>query len=143
MKAVLLALLALILAASCAEEPDATGAAGPAGAGGGQGGEGGEPPADVAEILSMGGKAFDKSQYLAGIVAYYSKPDGTMLSFPYNSSSPVLYYNKDIFQKAGLDVARRRAYDAVARIRWRGEHHRSDIAADAVERIALASGGPS
>ena len=58
----------------------------------------------VAEILSMNGKEFDKSQYLPGIVAYYSKPDGTMLSFPYNSSSPILYYNKDIFQKAGLDV---------------------------------------
>lgn len=58
----------------------------------------------VAEILSMGGKPFDKSQYLPGIVSYYSKPDGTMLSFPYNSSSPILYYNKDIFQKAGLDA---------------------------------------
>jgi sn-glycerol 3-phosphate transport system substrate-binding protein len=58
----------------------------------------------VAEILSMGGKQFDKSQYLPGIVAYYSKPDGTMLSFPYNSSSPILYFNKDIFEKAGLDV---------------------------------------
>ena len=58
----------------------------------------------VAEILSMGGTPFDKSKYLPGIVSYYSKPDGTMLSFPYNSSSPILYYNKDIFQKAGLDV---------------------------------------
>ncbi|PRD40652.1 sn-glycerol-3-phosphate ABC transporter substrate-binding protein UgpB [Phyllobacterium phragmitis] len=58
----------------------------------------------VAEILSEGGATFDKSQYLPGIVAYYSKPDGTMLSFPYNSSSPILYYNKDIFEKAGLDV---------------------------------------
>lgn len=58
----------------------------------------------VADILSMGGKPFDKSQYLPGIVSYYSKPDGTMLSFPYNSSSPILYYNKDIFTKAGLDV---------------------------------------
>ena len=58
----------------------------------------------VAEVLSMGGTPFDKSQYLSGIVSYYSKPDGTMLSFPYNSSSPILYYNKDIFQKAGLDV---------------------------------------
>jgi sn-glycerol 3-phosphate transport system substrate-binding protein len=57
----------------------------------------------VADILSMGGKPFDKSQYLPGIVSYYSKPDGTMLSFPYNSSSPILYYNKDIFKKAGLD----------------------------------------
>lgn len=58
----------------------------------------------VAEVLSMGGTAFDKSQYLPGIVAYYSKPDGTMLSFPYNSSSPILYYNKDAFEKAGLDA---------------------------------------
>ncbi len=27
-----------------------------------------------------------------------------MLSFPYNSSSPILYYNKDIFTKAGLNA---------------------------------------
>ncbi len=58
----------------------------------------------VADVLEAGGYAFDKSNYLPGIVAYYSKPDGTMLSFPYNSSSPILYYNKDIFEKAGLDV---------------------------------------
>lgn len=57
----------------------------------------------VAEVLEKGGFKFDKSQYLPGIVAYYSKPDGTMLSFPYNSSSPILYYNKDVFKKAGLD----------------------------------------
>lgn len=58
----------------------------------------------ATEILQKGGFTFDKSQYLPGIVAYYSKPDGTMLSFPYNSSSPILYYNKDAFQKAGLNV---------------------------------------
>lgn len=57
----------------------------------------------VADVLTDAGAAFDKSQYLPGIVAYYSKPDGTMLSFPYNSSSPILYYNKDVFEKAGLD----------------------------------------
>lgn len=57
----------------------------------------------VAEVLEEGGQTFDKSKYLAGIVAYYSKPDGTMLSFPYNSSSPILYYNKDVFKKAGID----------------------------------------
>lgn len=58
----------------------------------------------VADVLTEGGYKFDKSQYIPGVVAYYSKPDGTMLSFPYNSSSPILYYNKDIFKKAGLDV---------------------------------------
>ncbi|MAU94544.1 MAG: sn-glycerol-3-phosphate ABC transporter substrate-binding protein UgpB [Fulvimarina sp.] len=59
----------------------------------------------VAEVLEAAGETFDKSKYLPGIVAYYSKPDGTMLSFPYNSSSPILYYNKDLFEKAGLDTA--------------------------------------
>ncbi|MDA5635689.1 MULTISPECIES: sn-glycerol-3-phosphate ABC transporter substrate-binding protein UgpB [Rhizobium/Agrobacterium group] len=59
----------------------------------------------VADVLKEGGYTFNKDEYLAGIVAYYSKPDGTMLSFPYNSSSPILYYNKDTFQKAGLDPA--------------------------------------
>ncbi|TIM18557.1 MAG: extracellular solute-binding protein, partial [Mesorhizobium sp.] len=58
----------------------------------------------AADVLTSAGMTFDKSQYLPGIVGYYSKPDGTMLSFPYNSSSPILYYNKDIFKKAGLDV---------------------------------------
>ncbi len=58
----------------------------------------------VAEVLSDAGFTFDKSAYLPGIVGYYSSPEGEMLSFPYNSSSPILYYNKDIFEKAGLDV---------------------------------------
>ena len=57
----------------------------------------------VADVLTDAGMTFDKSAYLPGIVAYYSKPDGTMLSFPYNSSSPITYYNKDIFAAAGLD----------------------------------------
>ncbi|MGD9478069.1 sn-glycerol-3-phosphate ABC transporter substrate-binding protein UgpB [Shinella sp. G-2] len=58
----------------------------------------------VAEVLQKGGYEFKKDQYLPGIVSYYSKPDGTMLSFPFNSSSPILYYNKDVFAKAGLDA---------------------------------------
>ena len=62
----------------------------------------------VAEVIEAGGQTFDKSQYLPGIVAYYSRPDGTMLSFPYNSSSPILYYNKDIYEKAGSTRMRRR-----------------------------------
>ncbi len=35
-----------------------------------------------------------------------------------------------------LAAARERAYEAVARIHWDGEHHRHDIALDAVERLA-------
>jgi len=57
----------------------------------------------VAEVMEEAGYAFDKSRYLPGIVAYYSTPDGTMLSFPYNSSSPILYCNRAAFEQAGLD----------------------------------------
>jgi len=35
---------------------------------------------------------------------------------------------------ADLAAARDRAYEAVSRIRWDGEHHRSDIAADALAK---------
>jgi phosphoribosylamine--glycine ligase len=35
-----------------------------------------------------------------------------------------------------LSAARDRAYEAVSAIGWRGEHHRNDIAADAVQRVA-------
>jgi phosphoribosylamine--glycine ligase len=36
-----------------------------------------------------------------------------------------------------LAAARDRAYEAVARIRWQGERHRTDIAADAIARAGL------
>ncbi|MBO9171783.1 sn-glycerol-3-phosphate ABC transporter substrate-binding protein UgpB [Rhizobium sp. B21/90] len=74
-----------------------------AGSGVMMGAEGAIMPA--ADVLKKAGYEFNKADYLPGIVSYYSKPDGTMLSFPYNSSSPILYYNKDIFKKAGLDAA--------------------------------------
>jgi sn-glycerol 3-phosphate transport system substrate-binding protein len=40
---------------------------------------------------------------LPAVVGYYTDPEGNMLSFPFNSSTPILYYNKDIFEAAGLD----------------------------------------
>jgi sn-glycerol 3-phosphate transport system substrate-binding protein len=37
------------------------------------------------------------------VVSYYTDPNGNMLSFPFNSSTPIMYYNKDVFEAAGLD----------------------------------------
>ena len=37
-----------------------------------------------------------------------------------------------------LAAARDRAYEAVARVRWTGEHHRLDIAADAIAKVGSA-----
>ncbi|MGP1909646.1 ABC transporter substrate-binding protein [Metabacillus sp. JX24] len=45
---------------------------------------------------------FDTSQWEKNISNYYTV-DGTQYSMPFNSSTPVLVYNKDAFKKAGLD----------------------------------------
>ena len=48
-----------------------------------------------------GGYTADKAQYLPGIVGYYSTPAGDMLSFPYNSSPPVLYTTRTFSRRPG------------------------------------------
>jgi sn-glycerol 3-phosphate transport system substrate-binding protein len=40
------------------------------------------------------------------VTGYYTTADGKMLSMPLNSSTPILYYNKDAFKKAGLDPSK-------------------------------------
>ena len=57
----------------------------------------------VHELMKDGGVPFDPSSYLPAVSGYFSDVKGNMLSFPFNSSTPILYYNKDLFKKAGLD----------------------------------------
>ena len=57
----------------------------------------------VYEVMAESGLPFDPNAYLPTVTGYYTNSDGKMLSMPFNSSTPVLYYNKDAFKKAGLD----------------------------------------
>ena len=57
----------------------------------------------VGQVLTDGGYKFDPKAYIPAVVGYYTAPSGQMLSFPFNSSTTVLNYNKDLFKKAGLD----------------------------------------
>ena len=57
----------------------------------------------VHVLMKEAGEAFDPAAYLPTITGYYSTTKGEMLSFPFNSSSTVMWYNKDSFKKAGLD----------------------------------------
>ena len=57
----------------------------------------------VYQLMTDAGEPFDPSTYLPAVTAYYSTVDGKMLSLPFNSSTPVVYWNKDAFKKAGLD----------------------------------------
>ncbi len=57
----------------------------------------------VYEVMAEAGEKFDPKSFIPAVAGYYSLPDGRMLSFPFNSSTPVFYFNKDAFVKAGLD----------------------------------------
>ena len=57
----------------------------------------------VYEVMAESGLPFDPNVYLPTVTGYYTTGEGKMLSMPFNSSTPVLYYNKEAFKKAGLD----------------------------------------
>lgn len=57
----------------------------------------------VYQLMEDAGEPFDPSGFLQAVTGYYTTPDGQMLSMPFNSSTPVLYYNKEMFEAAGLD----------------------------------------
>ena len=61
----------------------------------------------VGKVMADAGAKFDPAAYIPAVGGYYTAPNGQMLSFPFNSSTTIFYYNKDAFQKAGLnpDVA--------------------------------------
>lgn len=54
----------------------------------------------IQDLIDADG--YDMSGLEENIVNYYSL-DGTFYSMPFNSSTPVMYYNKDAFEAAGLD----------------------------------------
>jgi sn-glycerol 3-phosphate transport system substrate-binding protein len=58
----------------------------------------------VGKIMSDAGLAFNPKAYIPAVAGYYTAPNGQMLSFPFNSSTTVFYYNKDAFKKAGLNA---------------------------------------
>ncbi|MFC3163292.1 sn-glycerol-3-phosphate ABC transporter substrate-binding protein UgpB [Ciceribacter thiooxidans] len=57
----------------------------------------------VYKLMADTGTEFDPKGFLSAVVGYYTDTDGNMLSMPFNSSTPILYYNKNVFKKAGLD----------------------------------------
>ena len=59
----------------------------------------------VYELMADADEAFDSGDYLASVTGYYTDTDGKLLSMPFNSSTPVLYYNKTAFAKAGIAEA--------------------------------------
>jgi len=56
----------------------------------------------VYQLAKETGWNLDPNIYIAAVRGYYSEGEN-MISMPLNSSTPMMYYNKDAFKKAGLD----------------------------------------
>ncbi|AWJ83784.1 sn-glycerol-3-phosphate ABC transporter substrate-binding protein [Azospirillum sp. TSH58] len=60
----------------------------------------------VHQLMSETGSGLDAAAYIPAVRGYYSSKDGKMMALPFNSSTTITFYNKDAFQKAGLDPNR-------------------------------------
>jgi sn-glycerol 3-phosphate transport system substrate-binding protein len=58
----------------------------------------------IEDLMKASGVPFDKSIYLPAVISYYQRPNGDLLSMPFNSSTPVLWYNRDALKKAGVSA---------------------------------------
>jgi sn-glycerol 3-phosphate transport system substrate-binding protein len=57
------------------------------------------------KLMADMGYKVDWNDYFSGISSYYATSKGEMYSFPFNSSTPLLYWNKDAFAKIGKTAA--------------------------------------
>ncbi|WP_116138036.1 sn-glycerol-3-phosphate ABC transporter substrate-binding protein UgpB [Trinickia diaoshuihuensis] len=58
----------------------------------------------VTDVFKQAGVPLDQKAFVPTIASYYTDAKtGELVAMPFNSSTPVLYYNKEAFKKAGLD----------------------------------------
>ncbi|WP_050932055.1 sn-glycerol-3-phosphate ABC transporter substrate-binding protein UgpB [Aestuariivita boseongensis] len=57
----------------------------------------------VYQLMAETGADFDPDAYIGSVKGYYTTSDGQMLSLPFNSSTPVLWVNRDALAAAGVD----------------------------------------
>ena len=56
------------------------------------------------QLIQETGVAINPAAYIPAVRGYYSLADGQLASVPFNSSTAVMWINKDAFDKAGLDI---------------------------------------
>ncbi|SHI89820.1 sn-glycerol 3-phosphate transport system substrate-binding protein [Roseomonas rosea] len=55
------------------------------------------------ELIAETGVAIDTRDFIGPVAGYYSSADNRLMALPFNSSTAIAFYNKDMFQRAGLD----------------------------------------
>src|SRR4051812_10498432 len=77
----------------------------------------------VYQLMKDANEPFDPQAYLPAVTGYYSTAKGDMLSFPFNSSSMVMWVNLDALKKAGIAAIPKtwpEVFDAAKKLRVSG-----------------------
>ena len=56
----------------------------------------------VQDVMKQAGYDFDIEDYIEGVRYFYADKNDKMVGMPFNSSTPVLYYNKAMLKEAGV-----------------------------------------
>jgi sn-glycerol 3-phosphate transport system substrate-binding protein len=65
------------------------------------GAEGAVIPAE--DLIKQAGIEFDANDYISGVRYFYADSTGKMVGMPFNSSTPIMYYNVEALKKAGVE----------------------------------------
>ncbi len=57
----------------------------------------------VWEVMAEAGVRLDSKAFVPAVASYFSDAQGRLEGMPFNTSTPVMFYNKDAFRAAGLD----------------------------------------
>jgi sn-glycerol 3-phosphate transport system substrate-binding protein len=55
------------------------------------------------QVLAETGERIDAAAFVPAVASYFSDQSGRLLALPFNTSTPILFYNRDAFRKARLD----------------------------------------
>jgi sn-glycerol 3-phosphate transport system substrate-binding protein len=58
----------------------------------------------VHQVMREAGEKFDPKAFVPAIASFYSDGKGNLLALPFNTSTPVLYVNRDAFNASGVDA---------------------------------------
>lgn len=57
----------------------------------------------VWQVMAEAGERLDSKAFVPAVASYFSDGQGRLEALPFNTSTPVLFYNKDAFRAAKLD----------------------------------------
>lgn len=58
----------------------------------------------VEDLMKAAGARFDINDYISGVRYFYADSNGKMIGMPFNSSAPIMYFNTEALQKAGVEA---------------------------------------